>query len=550
MVEHDRVIAGSSPGIGQPTEREAPVSARSEGTERLAELERLLAAGLAENRVQAQRIADLQIEAERERQRGKIAYARQARLRDRLGAAMLDLSSIQGRLAAIEASTSWRVTAPLRRLGDAMPPLLVRHARRAARLLWWTVTLQLPNRWRQWRIARERPPVEPASPMTVVDTALPAAAAVDPDGAPIALIIDYRWPQPDRDSGSIDTMNLVAALFDLGFRVVYSANCDYAEAEADQRVLTRHGVRCIPSGAPIQTFIEHEARGIELCVLTRVFGGGQHLEEVQKHCPAARLVFNPVDLHFIRIAREARLKGDAEALDFAGRLRLREEFIASEVDATIVVSSHEEAVLTASVPDAYVVQLPLARQMHAPQTGFEIRHGIGFIAGFAHAPNVDALRFFLAEIWPLVLRQLPDCEFSIVGADLPPEIVQGVPGRVRYLGHLPDVEPWFESLRLTIAPLRFGAGAKGKIASSLAAGVPCVATALGIEGMGLRDRVNVLLADDPDKFSAGILEAYTDPKLWERLSTGAQAYAREELALAGWNRRLRDMLWTIGVLAD
>ena len=81
-------------------------------------------------------------------------------------------------------------------------------------------------------------------------------------------------------------------------------------------------------------------------------------------------------------------------------------------------------------------------------------------------------------------------------------------------------------------------------------GVPCVATGLGIEGMGLCDGVNVLLADDPDEFSARIREAYTDPELWRRLSEGAQAYAGEELALAGWNDRLRDMLWMIGVLAD
>ena len=550
MVEHDKVIAGPSPGVGQPTARESAACSRSEGTQRLAEPERLLAAAPVENRMQAQPISDAQIEAERVRRRGRIAFAQQARLRDRLGAAMLDLSRVQARLAAIEASTSWRVTAPLRRLGDAMPSSLVRYGRRAARLLWWAATLQLASRWRQWRIARERSPVEPASPTAVADPAPPAVAAVHPDGAPLALIIDYRWPQPDRDSGSIDTMNLIAALFDLGFRVVYSANCDYADAAVDQHALRRHGVRCIPSGAPITAFIDHEARGVELCVLTRVFGGGQYLEEVQKHCPAARLVFNPVDLHFLRIEREARLHGDAEALDFAGRLRLREEFIAREVDATIVVSSHEQAVLSAAVPDACVVQLPLARQIHTPQTGFAARRGVGFIAGFAHAPNVDALRFFLAEIWPLVLRQMPDCEFSIVGADLPPEILRDAPGRVRYLGHLPDVGPWFESLRLTVAPLRFGAGAKGKIASSLAVGVPCVATALGIEGMGLRDRVNVLLADDPDEFSARIREAYTDPELWRRLSEGAQAYAGEELALAGWNDRLRDMLWMIGVLAD
>ena len=135
MVEHDKVIAAPSPGVGQLTARESAACSRSEGTQRLAEPERLLAAAPVENRMQAQPISDAQIEAERERRRGRIAFAQQARLRDRLGAAMLDLSRVQARLAAIEASTSWRVTAPLRRLGDAMPSSLVRYGRRAARVL-------------------------------------------------------------------------------------------------------------------------------------------------------------------------------------------------------------------------------------------------------------------------------------------------------------------------------------------------------------------------------------------------------------------------------
>jgi glycosyltransferase involved in cell wall biosynthesis len=331
---------------------------------------------------------------------------------------------------------------------------------------------------------------------------------------------------------------------------VFSANSDYPDATADRTALERHGVQCLPVGTEIDRFLCEKGETVDLCILTRVFGGGAYLEAVTRHCPTAPIVFNTVDLHFLRAEREARLRGDEKGLAQSKRTRMREEFVARRAHATIVVSDHESALLATALPDAYIVQLPLAREINRPQAGFAARQGIGFIGGFAHAPNVDALRYFFADIWPLVLREMPGCEFEIVGADLPTELLKGVPGVIRYLGHVPDIIPWFESIRLTIAPLRFGAGAKGKIASSLAAGVPCVTTAVGVEGMALTHEVNVLTADDPAAFAEHIRHACTNPALWQKLSDGAIEYATAELSTAAWTNRLRETLWTIGAVTD
>ena len=111
---------------------------------------------------------------------------------------------------------------------------------------------------------------------------------------------------------------------------------------------------------------------------------------------------------------------------------------------------------------------------------------MGFVGSFGHLPNVDAVKFLVGEVWPIALRELPECELTIVGTGLPPGAL-GTTAGVRYLGHVPDLAPWFEGLRATIAPLRYGAGAKGKIVSSLAHGVQCVATEVAVEGMGLAE---------------------------------------------------------------
>jgi len=118
---------------------------------------------------------------------------------------------------------------------------------------------------------------------------------------------------------------------------------------------------------------------------------------------------------------------------------------------------------------------------------------------------------------------------------------------VNALGHMPDVAPWFEGLRLTVAPLRFGAGAKGKVASSLAAGVPCIATSIAAEGMSLSDGAGVLVENDPAAFAARLRDAYTDKALWNRLSAGGLAYAAETLSPSRWQDRLDALLRQIGL---
>ncbi len=182
-----------------------------------------------------------------------------------------------------------------------------------------------------------------------------------------------------------------------------------------------------------------------------------------------------------------------------------------------------------------------------PSTPFERRRGIGFIGGFEHAPNVDAVRFFLEKIWPLVRDAVPECEFSIVGKGLDRSLLEGTGPNVRYLGHVPDLAAWFETLRLTVAPLRFGAGAKGKIASSLAAGVPCVATAMAAEGMGLEPGRTVLVTDTPEAFAAHVALGYSDAALWRRLSAEGLTHARDALGVARFRRAVDDMLEAFGL---
>jgi hypothetical protein len=426
------------------------------------------------------------------------------------------------------------------RLAGTLPYRTYEKAGRGARRAYHALPPGLQDVIRRLRHRQTVPP-EPAQPIQ--------ATVAGKISRGKALIIDNHWPQPDRDSGSVDIVNLAQALGALGFEVTLAAALDHAQPSPARDSLTRAGLRCLsPEDAPsVETFLVRQGHTIDLCVLCRVYCGGSFLEAALRYARHARIIFNSIDLNFLREERMARLMQDAAALAIAQQVRQREEAIIRASDATIVVSRTERDLLAAEIPEALVAEMPLARPLAPPSTPFTERSGIGFIGGFAHAPNVDGMRHFLAETWPLVLRDLPDLELTIVGADFPAALLDGVPGRVRALGHLPDIGPWLESLRLTVAPLRFGAGAKGKVASSLSAGVPCIATPVAAEGMLLSEEAGVLVAADPGSFAARLHEAYTDDTLWNRLSAGGLAHAQAHLSLGSWRDRLDGLLKRLGL---
>ncbi len=154
-------------------------------------------------------------------------------------------------------------------------------------------------------------------------------------------------------------------------------------------------------------------------------------------------------------------------------------------------------------------------------TPFSLRRDILFIGSFQHTPNIDAAVFFTREIFPFVRKQLGDVKFYIIGEKAPPEVIALADESVIVTGFQPDVTPYFNSVRLSVAPLRYGAGVKGKINQSMGFGVPVVATSIAVEGMELTHRKQILVADDPKDFARATLELYQSEELWNRLSDAA-----------------------------
>jgi hypothetical protein len=164
------------------------------------------------------------------------------------------------------------------------------------------------------------------------------------------------------------------------------------------------------------------------------------------------------------------------------------------------------------------------------------------VGGFRHPPNADAVLFFCRQVLPLVRRALPDVTVTLVG-DAPPKEVRALSSpAITVTGWVPDVEPYLASHCVAIAPLRYGAGLKGKIVQAMGAGLPVVTTTVGAEGMELLHGGTALIADSPEGFAEAIARLCTDQDLHARLSRNGVAHARARWDPGEVTRRLLETM--------
>ena len=211
-------------------------------------------------------------------------------------------------------------------------------------------------------------------------------------------------------------------------------------------------------------------------------------------------------------------------------------------DVTVVVSSHERDVLAAAGLGDRVVQID-PEYANRPPAPYDpaARSGIAFIGGFGHAPNVDAVRFLCTDVWPIVSASRPDLTLHIVGSAPPPEFDAFAGPGVIIHGRVEDLDGMLDTLRLTVAPLRYGAGVKMKLITSLAAGVPAVVTPVAVEGTGL-DEAGVVIATEAAAIATAILALYDDAPALTRLSAAGYAAVSRRFSADAIRGRYRELV--------
>ena len=499
--------------------------------------------------VQAGKALQTQTDLDVTRQEGRQLNAEVAALRAHLAGAEATIKEMRG-------STSWRVTWPLRWMSTRVPG--VSRASRAAR----AIGSSLPRKLSQPGGISPVATSIATAPQThshiggsraagdVLSAGLAAAKKVGAKGpldwlGLVVLMIDGSYPRPDEDAGSLHAVQYVRMFQALGYQVAFVATTEFSAANAARTELSAMGVYCVTADEyeSIESFLQASGPAVDVCLLSRSHCGGHYVEEVRRRCSGAKVIFNTVDLHYLREEREALLRDDRRALNIAWKTREREYAVARQSDATTVVSEQEAILLGEAIPGTCVEVISLVQASPGRKRPFAHRSGIGFIGGFRHQPNVDAVRFFLDEIWPDLRTRLPEVVFYIIGPHLPESLRDSSDPRVIGVGHVPDLGTRLEELRVTVAPLRFGAGAKGKIVTSLGHGVPCVATSIAVEGMALGDVV--VAADTTQQFCDAVVALHEDERQWLARSDAGLAMVTDRYGFDAGCSRLAQLLRTI-----
>jgi len=342
-----------------------------------------------------------------------------------------------------------------------------------------------------------------------------------------ALICAPVPPEYDRESGSRRIYHLIEFLLEAGWTVAFV--CENAPDESRHlRHLRQRGVATyIGFGEATENLIEGGRFDVALFAFWYV--AHRYADLVRRLSPDTRIIVESVDLHWLRNARRilGGAGGEPGVLDASYGGDLVSELNAyAAADGVLTVSEKEAALvndvvglpsLARAVPDCD--ETPVSSQ------SFEARSGILFIGNFRHPPNLDAVRYLCGDIMPLLSPRLRARHpLWIVGNGLDGRVEEAVGGcqGVQLVGWVPTLEPYLHAARVSVIPLRYGAGTKRKLIQALLAGTPSVSTPVGVEGLDLTDGEDVLIGDDAVSFARAIETSLVDREIWSRLAVAGR----------------------------
>lgn len=332
---------------------------------------------------------------------------------------------------------------------------------------------------------------------------------------PRAVVVDEQLPRLGRDAGSNAILSHVASLRRLGFSVLFVPAT--MQGGADARALEEMGVDCAaePWFASVEEVMRREGNQVDLLYLHRGGPASRYTALARHHMPRARRIYSVGDLHWLRLARQGEHEDRPELVAHARFVQATELATAAACHAVVTHSGAEADLLRQLLPQALVEVVPWHVPVQAAPRPFAERRGIAFVGSYGHPPNLDAALWLRDEIMPMVWEAEPEITCTLVGTGMPRSLTQPGDPRIHAVGEVADLVGLLGTVRLTVAPLAFGAGLKGKVMDSLAVGTPCICSPIAAEGFALPPPLSDLVAADTAGLAAAIVRLHRDPVLFQ-----------------------------------
>lgn len=341
------------------------------------------------------------------------------------------------------------------------------------------------------------------------------------------LFVDNCIQAHDQYAGAHINYEYLKIFVEMGFKITFWPD-NLVKTEPYASELQQMGVEVIYGTADFKDYIRNHGKHIDVAYLSRPVSVN-YIDDIRNYSDA-KIVYFAHDLFSVSLKRRAELENNAALVREANNLKAVEFYLMRKSDATVLLSEPERAAINAEDPKINAIVVPWIQSLNGAKKGFEEKADLLFIGWFGHLPNEDAVLWFANEIFPLIKKDDPDIRFFVLGGNPAEKILKLRSDDVAITGYVKDVSDHFQNARIFVAPLRYGAGFKGKIAQAMSYGLPVITTSIGAEGMDLKDGENVLIADGPKEFARKVIDSYNDEDLWNKLSRNSIRYIEKHCA--------------------
>ncbi|MDQ8051140.1 methyltransferase domain-containing protein [Luteibacter sp.] len=362
----------------------------------------------------------------------------------------------------------------------------------------------------------------------------------------VVLVVDHYVPQPDRDAGSRTMTAFIHALLAEGWTVKFWPDNLWFDPTHTPELQAR-GVEVIfgdKRHAGFEQYLREVAGDLDAVLLSRPHISVPYLRTIRAVMPDLHIAYYGHDLHFRRMQAEAKVTRNPQLQEDHARIEALERQLWRDADVVLYPSDDEARDVSELEPTSRSSAITPYAFDHFREDASPLRRsGIIFVAGFAHPPNVDAATWLVQEIMPIVWKQRPGEQLSLVGANPTADVLALAGPRVEVTGYVSDAELADRYLRARVAvvPLRYGAGIKGKVVESLQQGLPLATTHVGAQGLpGLSDFAAV--TEDPQEMADALLQLLTEDAAWVVQSRAGARYVSKRFSRAAIRRELSQAL--------
>jgi len=339
------------------------------------------------------------------------------------------------------------------------------------------------------------------------------------------LYIDHYVPEPDQDSGSLRTFRILCTLSHMGNKItIWPENLNYTTPYVSE--FQQKGIEVIYGSNDFDKFLEERKSVYDVVIMARPYVATKYIDLIKSKLPNCKIIYDTIDLHFLRMLREDSFDNKSNTNE-TEKMRELEFSLMKKSDVTILTSTAEAKLLHKEDNSLKFSILPNIHIETENIEKFETRKDMFFLGGFQHTPNINAAEFLVNDIWPIIKQKISDVKLYIVGSHATETVKKLASNDIVITGFVNDLSPYYQKCKVMLAPLRYGAGVKGKITQSLAMGLPVVTTPIGVEGTDLVDKQNCMVAEKPEEFASKATQVYTDKELWNKLSINGLKAASE-----------------------